>query len=263
VAAESGVWGIDIGHCALKALRCEYDAGRRKPRIISFDYIEYPKILSQPDANPEQLVREALAKFLARNQVGRHRVAVSVPGQNGLARFFQFPPLEKKKVPQRVLFEARQQIPFPLDEVVWDFQVMDGANELDGFLLDAEVGLFAMKRDQVDRALAPFLRSDLEVHHIQLAPLCVVNFLADHLLAEVLKAGVFDADNPPDSYVVLNVGTDATDLIITNGFRIWQRSIPLGGNHFTHEGEAPAKSEKRCDVKMGKPASPSKRYHLS
>jgi type IV pilus assembly protein PilM len=31
------------------------------------------------------------------------------------------------------------------------------------------------------------------------------------------------------------MGTDATDLVVTNGFRMWQRSIPLGGNHFTKQ----------------------------
>ena len=41
------------------------------------------------------------------------------------------------------------------------------------------------------------------------------------------------ADDPPPSTVILSLGTDATDLVITNGFRVWQRSIPLGGNHFT------------------------------
>jgi type IV pilus assembly protein PilM len=46
---------------------------------------------------------------------------------------------------------------------------------------------------------------------------------------------MFDPDNPPESVVVLSMGTDATDLVITNGFRMWQRSIPLGGNHFTKQ----------------------------
>ena len=43
----------------------------------------------------------------------------------------------------------------------------------------------------------------------------------------------YDPDNPPPSTIFLSLGTDATDLVITNGFRVWQRSIPLGGNHFT------------------------------
>lgn len=235
MAAKSGVWGIDIGHCALKALRCEYDSENSMLVATAFDYIEHPKILSQPDANPQELIREALTQFLDRNQVRGDRVAVSVPGQNGLARFFQPPPVDMKRLPEIVRFEARQQIPFPLEEVIWDFQMMGGASEVDGFLMEAEIGLFAMKRDQVYAALQPYLSADMEIHHIQLAPLCAYNFLAHTLLAEAMEDDMYDADSPPDSYVVLNVGTDTTDLVVTNGFRVWQRSIPLGGSHFTKQ----------------------------
>ena len=43
----------------------------------------------------------------------------------------------------------------------------------------------------------------------------------------------FDPENPPESTVIISMGTDSTDLVITNGFRVWQRSIPIGGSHFT------------------------------
>ena len=43
----------------------------------------------------------------------------------------------------------------------------------------------------------------------------------------------YDPDNPPESVVVLSLGTDTTDLVVTNGYRVWQRSVPIGGNHFT------------------------------
>ena len=33
--------------------------------------------------------------------------------------------------------------------------------------------------------------------------------------------------------MVISLGTDTTDLVMTNGYRVWQRSIPIGGNHFT------------------------------
>jgi type IV pilus assembly protein PilM len=33
----------------------------------------------------------------------------------------------------------------------------------------------------------------------------------------------------------LSIGTDASDLLVTNGFRVWQRSVPIGGNHFTRQ----------------------------
>ncbi len=47
------------------------------------------------------------------------------------------------------------------------------------------------------------------------------------------SAEEYDPENPPESVVVISLGTDATDLVVSNGFRVWQRSIPLGGNHFT------------------------------
>ena len=118
MAKPFGVWGIDIGQCALKALRLEVLDGQ--PTATAFDYIEHPKILSQPDADPDALTREALEKFLSRNPLKTDLVAISIAGQSGLARFVKLPPVEEKKVADIVKFEAKQQIPFPLEEVVWD-----------------------------------------------------------------------------------------------------------------------------------------------
>ena len=54
-------------------------------------------------------------------------------------------------------------------------------------------------------------------------------------MAERMEAPFYDSDDPPPSVVLLSIGTDSSDLIVTNGFRIWQRSMPIGGNHFTRQ----------------------------
>ena len=80
MAKTGAVWGIDIGQCAIKALRCrphETDADRIV--VEAFDYIEYPKLLSQPDAEPEELVSDALKTFLSRNEIKGDRIAMSRP----------------------------------------------------------------------------------------------------------------------------------------------------------------------------------------
>ncbi len=233
MARSDAVWGIDIGQCSLKALRCR--AGDTPDTVIAdaFDFIEYPKILSQPDAEPAELISEALKLFLSRNSVRGDRVAISVSGQNGLARFIRLPPVESKKIPDIVRYEARQQIPFDLDDVVWDYQRMGISSEEEGFALETEIGLFAMKRDQVFRALKPLRDAGIEVDHVQLTPLALYNYVAFDQLTDLPPPEEYDPDNPPASVVVLSLGTDATDLVITNGYRVWQRSIPIGGNHFT------------------------------
>lgn len=233
MAKAQHVWGIEIGQSSLKALRCHLEGGQ----VVTdaFDYIEYPKILSQPEAEPEKLIAEALEQFLSRNETKGCKVAVSVPGQSGLAKFFKPPPMDAKKIPDIVKYEAKQQIPYDLNEVIWDYQRMPGALIEEGFAFEAEVGLFAMKRDAVYRALKPLRTSGLEIDLVQLAPLAIYNMIAYDRFEERLASETFDAEAPPSSTVVLAMGTDSTDLIVTNGFRVWQRSMPLGGNHFTRQ----------------------------
>lgn len=233
MAKSQSVWGIEIGQTALKALRCTMVDG--EVTADAFDFIEYPKILSQPEADADELVSDAIAQLLERNDAITDKVCVSIPGQSGLAKFFKPPPVEVKKVGDIVRYEARQQIPFDLADVVWDFQMMPGSMVEEGYALESEVGLFAMKREQAYRQLAPFDRADIEVDVVQLAPLSLYNMIAYDRMNERLDADVFDPDNPPASSVVLSIGTDSSDLIITNGFRIWQRSMPIGGNHFTRQ----------------------------
>lgn len=233
MARSDAVWGIDIGQCALKALRCRRNPDGEGLVADAFDFIEYPKILSQPEADPVELVQEALQQFLSRNSVRGDRVAISVPGQMGLARFIKLPPVESKKIPDIVKYEARQQIPFALDDVVWDYQQMAGGSEEDGFALETEVGIFAMKRDQVERALTPFRRADIEVDVVQLAPLALYNYCVFDQMPNLPPPEEYNPDDPPESLVLLSLGTDTTDLVVTNGYRVWQRSVPMGGNHFT------------------------------
>ncbi|MCA9193536.1 MAG: type IV pilus assembly protein PilM, partial [Planctomycetales bacterium] len=231
MAKPVSVWGIEIGQSALKALRCRMEGDQVLAE--AFDYIEYPKILSQPEADAETLVHEALETFVKRNDLKKCKVAMSVAGQNGLAKFFKPPPVELKKLADLVKFEARQQIPFDLKDVIWDYQLMAGSNLADGHALEAEVGLFAMKREAVLRSLKPIQVADIEVDLLQLAPISIYNMVTfDRELADGEE---YNSDHPPKSTVVLAMGTDSTDLIVTNGYRMWQRSMPLGGNHFTRQ----------------------------
>ncbi len=68
---------------------------------------------------------------------------------------------------------------------------------------------------------------------IQLTPLAIYNYTVFDQMQDLPPSDEYDPENPPESVVVLSLGTDTTDLVITNGYRVWQRSVPLGGSHFT------------------------------
>ncbi len=232
MAKKNAVWGIDLGQCALKALRCTLDSDGETVIADRYDFIEYPKILSQADADPEELIREALKEFLSRNAVLGDSVAISVSGQAGLSRFFKPPPVDAKTLPEIVKYEVKQQIPFPIEDVIWDWQQL-GGSIIDGRTVDAEVGLFAMKREAVFRALRPFDDADIDVDYVQLSPLAIFNVVCHDIIEDLPDPDDFDPENPPESMVVMSMGTDTTDLIVSNGIKLWLRNIPIGGNHFT------------------------------
>lgn len=235
MAVGKAVWGIDIGQSALKALKCRMHEDGFWMVAEAFDYIEYPSPLNQAGAGSESLVKDALREFLSRNDIRNDSVAISVAGQAGLARFFKAPPVEAKRIADIVRYEAKQQIPFPLEDVIWDYQPMPGAHEEDGISLETEIGIFAMKRDQIFRSLQPYLDTGIDIDFVQLTPIALYNFVSnDQLTVNPLKEE-YDPANQPESYVVVSMGTETTDLVITNGFRVWQRSLPIGGNHFTKQ----------------------------
>jgi type IV pilus assembly protein PilM len=210
------VWGIDVGQCALKALKLQWRDG--KLRALAFDVIEHAKILSQPDADEQALIRSALSKFLSRNSIKGSTLVISVPGQASFTRFIKLPPVEQRKVPEIVRYEARQQIPFNLEDVVWDWQAVSPAS---AGPREVEVGIFAMKRDIIADYVSDFLAMKIEPDIVQMAPVALYNYLR------------FDRKDAGGATVLIDCGAENTNLVIADGDRVWIRNVPLGGNNFT------------------------------
>ncbi|MBQ2621327.1 MAG: type IV pilus assembly protein PilM [Thermoguttaceae bacterium] len=232
MARTAGVWGIDIGNCALKALRCHVN--REDGTIVAdaFDYIEYPNILTEPDVVPGDLVHDALVQFLSRNTIKGDKVAISVAGKNGITRFIKLPPVEAKRIPDLVKYEAKQVIPFDLKDVILDYQRL-GGDKMSDMALEVDIGLFAMKRDIVYNLLEPFDDAHIPVDFVQLTPISLYNMAMHEYMTNIPSPEEYDPENPPPFIGFLSMGTDNTDLVLTNGYKVWVRDIPIGGNQFT------------------------------
>ncbi len=215
MASGLTVWGLDVGKCALKALKLRAGA-EGKLELLAMDFIEHEQILSQPDADSEALIATALETFLSRNDITDTPVVVGVPGQHTLARFSKLPPVETKKIAEIVRYEAEQQIPFDMDEVIWDYQTFQEEDTP-----DIEVGIFAMKRDLIRDYLLYYEHAGIEPAAVQSAPLALYNCIH------------FDGLLSGKTTVLLDIGAENTDLVIASPYGLWTRTIPLGGNSFT------------------------------
>ncbi|MFB0525178.1 MAG: pilus assembly protein PilM, partial [Phycisphaerae bacterium] len=215
------VWAVDLGNSSLKALRLSTAGG--VVEVIGFDNIQHGKILSGSGvkaAERDELTAISLRQFVQRNDLGNDEIIISVPSQNSFARFVKLPPVEPKRIPEIVRFEAVQQIPFDINDVQWDWQLMT-----EGDSPEKKVGIFAIKNEVVNSALEHFSRENLTVSYVQMAPMALYNYvLYDY-------AGLVDSNN--QAVVILNVGAENTDLVVCTKSTVWQRCILIGGNAFT------------------------------
>ncbi len=215
MATAVSVWGIDVGRCALKAIKLR-PAGDNQVQIVDLEYFEHPSVIGDGEGRQFQQIAEALEKFLANHDITKDKIVVGVPGQHTLARFSKLPPVEPKKIPDIVRYEADQQIPFDLDDVIWDYQTFQEEDAP-----DVEVGIFAIKRELIRDYLLPFEQSGIEPVAVQSSPLAVYNAMK------------FEGRLDSGASVLLDVGAENTNLIVATDHGLWTRTIPLGGNKFT------------------------------
>lgn len=213
-------WGIEIGAYAIKAIKLEADGDNVK--VLDFAVIPHKKPLSTPGIDPADTVRVALGELVSQYDVsdgaGGAAVVVSVPGHSAFARFAKLPPVDPKKVPDIVKFEAVQQIPFPLEQVEWDYQTFKNEDSP-----DIEVGIFAITRERIYERLQQYDDVAITPDCVTLSPVAAFNALAFDLSFTEKAPGT----------IIVDIGTTSTDLVISEAGRVWIRTVPIGGHHFT------------------------------
>jgi len=219
----ASVWAVEIGSSRLKALRLRVNEDGAV-EVIGFDNIEHDKIISSSDVTPEEraeLISKSIRQFVSRNNLGKDEVIISVPSQSSFARFVKLPPVEAKRIPEIVRYEAIQQIPFDINEVEWDWQLMENPDSPEN-----QVGIFAINNEVINEMLEHFSRDNMNVTCVQMAPMALYNYIFyDHSELD---------DSGKRAILVLDVGAESTDLVVCTKNSVWQRCIPLGGNTFTN-----------------------------
>jgi type IV pilus assembly protein PilM len=212
------IWAMDFGAGSLKVVRGAVDRKTGEITVDLMDEIPYGELPCGYDASPRDKHREGVIEFRKRHEVAPgDDLCVSVTGSEVFSRFISLPPV-RERIGEVIKFEARQQIPFDIDDVVWDWQKV---REDDQEGEDIEVGLFALKKERVDELLdilQPW-RGNLRV--IQNAPLAIYNLLEYEGLV----------DRP---LVVLDMGAATTDVLALNPPRFWVRSLLVAGNDLTN-----------------------------
>lgn len=204
--------GIDIGSDAIKLV--ELKKTRRGLVLKKAGYLPYSEIPVFDEMSRSDRQAEALRWALAQNNIKKAKAMVALPAEDVYSKYIKLPPVTPDKVHQIVQFEARQQIPFPLEDVSWGYHLI-GA---DRGTSQAHVVLHAIK----DRAVYEFMQN-IDSQNIFIQSLDV-SAMALYNLASFNQV--------PVGSVLVDIGCEQTHFLVIDDHGFWSRTLPMGGNRF-------------------------------
>src|SRR5437773_221936 len=158
----------------------------------------------------------ALGEMMNELQIKRGRVNYAVSGQSVFARFVKLPSVGEEKIEKIISFEAQQNVPFPIDEVVWDYQLVGGGgNE------PIQVILVAIKVDLLDEVNNAVEQTGLRASVVDAAPMALYN------------AFRYSYSDLSGCSLLVDIGARTTNLLFIEPARVFSRSIPIGGSSIT------------------------------
>src|SRR6267154_6584250 len=172
---------------------------------------------SQEDKR-EAVILKAVQELLAEKGIKARNVNVCAPGFHVFSKFVKLPPVDASKVTQIIQYEAQQNVPFPLEEVVWDYQILGSTpgGEL-------EVLLVAIKADIVEGLFRVTESAGL---HLQ---------VADVSPAALCNAFRYNYGDLDDCTMLLDIGAKTSTLLFFEKGKVFSRSINLGANSITQD----------------------------
>lgn len=206
---------LDIGASAVKL--AEFEGGKGGLTLVNYGIAALAAPLDAGNAGA--LLSPALLEIVREKGIKPGPVAISISGQMVFPRFASIAAAGgAEKFDQMIRFEIEQNIPFPIDEMICDRQVL-GDNE-NG---EKNVMIVAAKTDQVEDIAAAVRGAGFTPELVDVAPIAITNVLRYAGAAE------------DGCCVLLDIGSKTTSLVIADGDKLYNRSIPVAGNTITKE----------------------------
>jgi len=207
---------LNIGASSIQL--AEYEVGA-KGALTLVNYGMAPLAAPLDVGNADTVLSPALLEIVREKGIKPGKVALTVSGQMVFPRFAAIPQAGgDDRFEQLVRYEIEQNIPFPIDEMVCDRQII-GDTESG----DKSVMIVAAKIDQVEAITNALAAVGFIPEIVDVAPIALTN---------VLKHA--DPDSERCS-VILDIGSKTTSLVIAEGDKLYNRSIPVAGNTITKE----------------------------
>lgn len=213
---------IDFGAGSLKL--AEFDVGDSGALRLVRYALKPLGLAGAQDAAREGVVLRGLQELLSDKSIAARTCNVCAPGFHVFSKFVKLPPVDSSKIGQIIQYEAQQNVPFPLEEVVWDYQILGTlpSGEL-------EVLLVAVKSDVVESLFRSAEGVGLRLELVDASPAALCN---------AFRYNYGDVDG---CSMLLDIGAKTSNVLFFDKGKVFSRSINIGANSITQEFAAEAK----------------------
>ena len=226
--------GVEIGTSAIKVVVLK--AG--SPPILQHAVTTPTPIGSMSDGlvvEPQAVATE-LKNLLAQHRITTRQAVTAVPNQSAVTRNIMVPRMERKDLQDAIKWEAERYIPYPIDEVALDFDLLDDPSTIpeDGQM---EVVIAAAPTEAVARIIEVLQLAGLEPVIIDLKSFAVLRALRGNLLGEHLTKSTLTDTNYTEAgevALVLEIGASSSVISLVRGDRVLMaRNIGVSADDFT------------------------------
>ena len=166
----------------------------------------------------EVAMLQALKEVLAEKSFGSKNINVCAPGFHVFSKFVKLPPVDTSKVTQIIQYEAQQNVPFPLEEVVWDYQILGAAPSG-----ELEVLLVAIKSEMVEGLFRTSESVGLKLHLVDVSPAALCN------------AFRYNYGDLEGCTMLLDIGAKTSTLLFFDKGNVYSRGINIGASSITQD----------------------------
>ena len=210
--AKKPLLTLDIGSHSLKLAEfAEVRGGLEMTRYAVSDLGVDP----QGEADRSQYIITTIHDLLRESGCKPGPVLLSISGHAVFTRFQPLPEVQPDKIYQVIQYEAQQNVPFPMNEVVWDYQLISGH---DG---SVDIMLAAIKSEIINNLCDCVRFAGLQPDLVDIAPSALYNAVR------------YNYDNLPACTLVVDIGARSTSLVFIEAGRVFIRNVPVGGNTIT------------------------------
>jgi type IV pilus assembly protein PilM len=195
---------VDIGTTSIKIV--EVGPGQGAPRIINYSFLESSGYLARANQALQTSSLKifeadviALLKTLVRQMgLSTREAYASLPLFSAFTTVLDFPQMEPKEIEKALIYQARQYVPLPLEEVALDWMKVGDYQDEKGFA-HQKILLVSVPREQIKRYQRMFSAAGLTLRALEIESLSLVRLLA----------------GDPTPTVIVDIGSRSTNIIFT------------------------------------------------